>query len=173
MRFDGAEYLLFNILTYFRNAHRNFGLYTPQKPFEQQFAFYHNYTKFGLSIVVTLPFTLDDAGKTKMSGAYFDIVLKKTSVRKRANLITLRSTLLSSDYCEHLDKKIAVLQKLILDSKKCKICGRWMHPHVSYRKPPQEKTRFVSFYCQQCNAFTPTTFGIGLKSKLHKYLKKE
>lgn len=169
---NGAEMALDMIVNFFRKNMRDFRIFYPQKLTDGPFTFIHNYPKYGCAIVVILPFMLDIDGKLRMTGCTITVALKKTTTRKKHQLV-LKSIRTDAHMERHLIARINLLRKLVLDTKKCPRCGKWMFPHISYQKPPREKTRFVSFYCQQCNLFTPTTYGIGLKQELHRRIKEQ
>lgn len=166
-----AANVLDMIVTHFRTHHRSFRLYTPQRNGERHFEMYHHYAKFNMTIVIVLPLILDNKGELCICGNIFRIMLTDAAIHKTMPPLFLRNTLLTNDWKKSINKKIAILTKLLRDSKRCTSCSQWMKPHISQRKPPHEKTHFVSFYCRKCNVFTPTTFGIGLKTELHKYMK--
>lgn len=167
MTFNGIEHGLQQYRTFFQKNTKGFKECTPQNAHAGPFRFCHHYPKYGCKIVIELPYAVNTDGHVVMQGCLIQIYLKKTTVTKDHHLY-LKNIRIGKDTEHILQQRIALLQKLVLDTKKCPRCGQWMFPHISHQKPPREKTRFVSFYCAQCDIFQPTTYGIGLKTELHR-----
>ena len=171
MQKDNVAIFHENIVGFFFNYFSSFEFFGGIPGIHNECAYYYNYRKYGLSIVVNLPLVQIDDNKWDMTGKKIQISLKKTRVKTIPYLIELTDTLISPNYHDRLRERIGVLQELVDEIHPCQHCGTLLTPKMC-RTNDLKRTRFVSLQCPSCYKFTNTTFGVGLKTRLHKNLKK-
>lgn len=159
-----------DIIGFFFNYFSNFLFYEPRELFNEC-AYYHNHRKYGLSTVIFLPLMKIDNDQWEMTGKKIQIVLKKTRLKSIPYPVELKDTLITSNYHDRLRERIGVLQELIDEIHPCQHCGTSLMPRTC-RTNDLKRTKFVSLQCPSCYKFTSTTFGVGLKTRLHRNLKK-
>jgi hypothetical protein len=129
--------------------------------------FYKNYEKEKLSIVIRPLLKKTDQREAGDLRRKIQVFLKTTRGKER---VRLKDTILSDGWQNVLYEKIQALEMLIAEMTICNSCGCIPVPVMCKRS--EKGTRFVSTRCAKCNTWINTPFGIGLKTLLHKYLKK-
>lgn len=158
------------IQQFFFTYFSKFSLYSPPYP-NSPYVYYYNYRAYSLSIVVFLPLIKDRDGELKMTSRSVQIALKKTNDTKVPYLIDLTDTLLTESWEDRIRERIGVLRELITEVHKCGTCGVYKIPRIS-RTNNVKRTMFVSLQCPTCHKYTSTIFGRGLKTRLHRNLKR-
>ncbi len=136
-----------------------------------EYAYYYNYRAYQLSIVVFLPLIRNEDDQLELTDRRMRIVLKKTHHAKKPYLIELTDTLLTASWQDRIRERIGVLQELMAEIHKCDICSVYKIPKIS-RTNNLKRTMFVSLQCPVCHKYTSTIFGRGLKTRLHRNLKR-
>lgn len=172
MKSNNAATFHQNIVGFFFNYFSNFEFFGGS-PLHNECAYYYNYRKYKLSIVVKLPLEQIDDNKWDMTGKKIQISLKKTRSNTTPHLIELTDTIINDNYHDRLRERIGVLQELVDEIHECQKCasGPFLIPRTM-RKNDLIRTRYVALWCPTCHHYTWTTFGIGLKTRLHRNLKK-
>ena len=135
------------------------------------FAYYLNHLDPKLSIVISLPLRKDEAGRIKMTDRRIGIILKPTGTDKGTGSIELVDTIIDGTWPERLHDRINCLRELIAEIYSCPVCGQYPFPQLC-RTNDQKRTLFVALRCPDCHRYTSTTYGIGLKTRLHRDLKR-
>lgn len=136
-----------------------------------RYQFYRNFKDLRLYIIVFMPIKIED-GKLvfiKDSEKEIDIELRIGGTKKMS--VGLIGTRTQNGWRSVLTEKIEALEELLRYVVQCDDCGNLMAPRVSQNKKSQ--TWFVSLYCKNCRKWKSTTYGVGLKTRLHKYLKRQ
>jgi len=170
MTINNAVTFYQDAIGFFFNYFSNFKFFAGN-PLHSECAYYYNYPKYGLSIVVVLPLINTANNKWVFTGKKIKVSLKKTRLKTTPYLVELTDTLITSNYHDRLRERIGVLQELIDEIHPCQHCGASLMPRTC-RTNDLKRTRFVSLQCPSCYKFTSTTFGIGLKTRLHRNLKR-
>lgn len=134
-----------------------------------RYQFYRNFRNLHLYIIVFTPIKIED-GKlvfVKDSEKEIDVELRISKTRKTS--VGLIGTRTQNGWQNVLSEKIEALEELLKYVFQCDNCGDFMTPRVSQNKKSQ--TWFVSLYCQNCRKWKSTTYGVGLKTRLHKHLR--
>lgn len=147
----------------------HFTFYAARKPAES-YAYYFNYKAYKISIVIFLPLSIDATNDLIMQGRNIRVLLKKSDKTITKYMVELRDTPLIDGWESRLIRKITILQELVSEVHMCQKCNSYKLPGTYRTK--KERTMFVSLKCQQCHEYTSTTFGRGLKTLLHKNLKR-
>jgi hypothetical protein len=167
---DGVQIALREIQAFFFSYFGKFQLYTPRFSMKE-YAYYHNYRAYGLSIVIILPIIRNLQGELEITSRRLMISLKKTGVDKRPHLVELTDTLLQKNWQDRVRERIGALQELVAEIHKCKTCDVYQMPRVM-RTTDLKRTMFVQLQCPKCHKYTPTIYGRGLKTRLHRNLKR-
>ncbi|MFW5884784.1 MAG: hypothetical protein ACOCUF_00930 [Patescibacteria group bacterium] len=126
-------------------------------------AFYKNFPEKNLSIVVFAPCVVVRGGLFE-KGKEIKALLKTTKGPIR---VVLKNTRVQEGWREVLFNKIQSLEALAGEIRRCNACGDYYTPLTCKRG------KFVSMKCFSCGRWSSTTYGTGLKTRLHKYLIKE
>ena len=170
MKPDNALVFYQDIIGFFFTHFSTFEFFAGN-PLHNECAYYYNYRKYGLSIVVVLPLVNITDSKWAMTGKKIKISLKKTSTKTTPHIVELTDTLITSNYYDRLQERISILRELIDEIHPCQNCSTSLIPRTC-RTNDLKRTRFVSLQCPSCHKFTSTTFGVGLKTRLHRNLKR-
>jgi hypothetical protein len=165
-----AQIFLREIQGFFFSYFGNFEFYSPPDTMTN-YAYFYNYRAYGLSIVVFLPIIRNKSGDLTLTQRKIIIALKKTGVKKRPYLIELTDTILTKNWQDRVRERISTLRELVAEIHKCKICDAYQMPRVM-RTADLKRTMFVQLQCPTCHKYTPTIFGRGLKTRLHRNLKR-
>ena len=91
--------------------------------------------------------------------------------RNTKTCLELRPSRIITGWESVLKEKIAIVKSTIDDMKRCIICNDYPIPKMSMTmKRNAQGTKFVSYYCPRCRKYFNSTYGVYLKSILHKYL---
>lgn len=135
---------------------------------DQQAVFYRAYPEHNLILNVHTPIihsSPDSIHFTKTK------LLTVSVARSTRICLELRPSRITTGWESVLREKIAVAQATINDMKRCIACNDYPYPKVSVStKRNAQGTKFVSYHCPRCRKYFGSTFGICLKSTLHKYL---
>ena len=164
-----ASRLLDEVKNFLDINFEGFKYFEPQRS-SKKLVFFRNFEKPRLSIVIILPIIKDSKGGMIFSGKTIKTVLKTTKGKER---IYLKDTLLKTGMTEDnwkyvLGEKLSALKELVALVGHCRHCGSMTIPTMCISK---EGVNFVSMRCPGCNRWKNTTYGIGLKTILHKNLK--
>ena len=147
-----------------------FPSFIPVKPNARtvRYLFYRNFKKFGLSIVVLTPVRIknEELGFIPASSKKIAVELRITKTKR--TVVSLVGTEIHGDWKRILKEKIEILLELLREIKQCDKCGEFMVPRVN--KQLKTGTWFVSLHCRRSSEYRSTTYGIGLKTKLHKFI---
>ncbi len=172
MKPNNANTFYQDIVGFFFNHFSNFEFFAGN-PVHNECAYYHNYRKYGLSIVVVLPLTNIDDNNWAMTGKKIQISLKKTREKTTPHIIELTDTLITSNYHDRLRERIGILKELVDEIHQCQKCDSkaFLVPKTM-RRNDTKRTWYVALWCPACHHYTWTTFGVGLKTRLHKNLQR-
>jgi hypothetical protein len=134
-----------------------------------RYLFYRNFKKFHLSIVVLTPIRIKNGKLEFIPASSKKIAVELRITKTKRTAVYLIGTELYGDWEKILEDKIKVLIELFKEINQCDKCGEYMTPFVNRQK--DTGIWFVSIRCRRCGEYRNTTYGIGLKQKLHKYLR--
>jgi hypothetical protein len=168
---EDADRFLEEMKLFFEIYGRKYVLFRPNKRLNA-YVYFRNFDEKGLAILVRLPVKNNEAGEAIFTGRNVEIEIKQI---KKHYLFSLVDSIIREGWLAVLQDKIEVLTELVLDHvKPCLECGTMRIPRVSRTKVSEadkKPTFFVATYCPKCRRRQNTKFGVGLKSRLHKYLK--
>ena len=157
---------------FFKKYFPEFLLHETKKAGFNHYAYFCTYDAYKLSILITVPISLDTDGEKVHTKENIGIALKDIGIPKRPYRIELRDVRIACGWQNRLYERIEVLQDLIGILTTCKKCGQHLLPRVHKRR--DNGTEFVALYCEKeyCNTYKTTPYGTTLKTRLHKNLKK-
>lgn len=168
---QNAEVFQREIMGLFFAYFGNFILYEPRR-IHSPFVYYYNYKKSGLSIVVFLPLVRNKDWQTEMTDDKIRISLKKTNDPSTPHLVELVDTRLIKGWEDRIRERVGILKELVeTEVHKCDDCNVVKIPKTM-RRNNLERTWFVGLQCPKCHKYTWTIFGRGLKTRLHRNLKR-
>jgi hypothetical protein len=136
-----------------------------------RYLFYRNFRKVGLSIVILTPIRIEKETIKFIPASAKKIAIELRVTKTKRTVVALVGTEIHNEWKEILKEKIEALIDLIREIKQCDKCGEFMVPRVSKQK--KTGTWFVSLHCRKCSEYRCTTYGIGLKTKLHKFIQRK
>lgn len=164
---EDASYFLKLVGFFTRDYLLGYQLFIP-KTEGKNCAVYRNFPEKNLSVVVYLPAITTDYGKILMIGKKAGTVLKVT--KDMSYLFDLTDTVMSgAAWKDVVKEKVNALEELIEETGRCTFCTKILQPRLCQSK--ETGTWFVSTFCTHCRSWRNTEYGIGLKTRLHKFLK--
>jgi len=142
---------------------------------KQRFAYYRNFSVVGVSIVIFLPLFKNKQNEQDiLSRRIISVVVKKIGKKGPPYLIELTDTMIKGSWRDRLHERVNILLELMeTQIHKCDKCHVYMIPKTCRSRKDNKRTQFVSTQCPKCYKYKPTEFGLGLKTILHRNLKKK
>ncbi|MEA3322819.1 MAG: hypothetical protein U9Q12_01215 [Patescibacteria group bacterium] len=139
------------------------------------FAYYCNFPVIGVSIVIFTPLFKGDNDELSIaSKRHIRVVLKETHKAEMPYLIELTDTMIKGLWRDRLNERVSILLELMdTQTIKCDACNIYMTPKTRRTRKDKKRTQFVTMQCPVCYKYKSTEYGMGVKTILHRNLKKK
>lgn len=161
------EQLVSDMQRFFEKEHPEFILFIPEPDSRKSVSFYAKYPKANASIVVYPSIKIENGKMVFRTGKLSVMIF---NLKTRSMLFELKKTY-RKNWKKGISDKVKALKILIDDIKPCEKCGTIPNIQRNFSRKDGKGTKFVSLYCEQCKRYKSTTYGIYLKTFLHKHLK--